>query len=103
MTESQYRRANRTVLSVIVVILVYFILVLGARTFTQDATLGTYLRIGVPVVMLIGAIVSYVLWKDQKKGALAMIDCAAVAYAVVVLFGTSAGVYAYAFRRYGVL
>ena len=97
MTESQYRRANRTVLSVIVVILVYFILVLGARTFTQDATLGTYLRIGVPVVMLIGAIVSYVLWKDQKKGALAMIDCAAVAYAVVVLFGTSAGVYAYAF------
>lgn len=77
MTESQYRRANRTVLSVIVVILVYFILVLGARTFTQDATLGTYLRIGVPVVMLIGAIVSYVLWKDQKKGALAMIDCAA--------------------------
>ena len=97
MTESQYRRANRTVLSVIVVILLYFIMVLGARIFTQEATLGAYLRVGVPVVMLIGAIVSYILWKDQKKGALAMIDCAAVAYAVVVLFGSTAGVYAYAF------
>lgn len=97
MTESQYRRANRTVLSVIVVILAYFIFVTGSRVFTTDADLGTYLRIGVPVLMMIGAIVSYVLWKDQKKGALAMIDCAAVAYAVVVLFGESAGVYAYAF------
>lgn len=97
MTESQYRRANRTVLSVIIVILAYFIFVTGSRVFTTDADLGTYLRIGVPVLMMIGAIVSYVLWKDQKKGALAMIDCAAVAYAVVVLFGESAGVYAYAF------
>lgn len=97
MTESQYRRANRTVLSVIVVILFYFILVMGARIFTQEATLGTILRVGVPVLMLAGAIVSYILWKDQKKGALAMIDCAAVAYAVIVLFGSTAGVYAYAF------
>ncbi len=97
MTESQYRRANKTVLSVIIVILVYFTMVMGARTFTLDADLGTYLRVGVPVLMLAGAIVAYVLWKDQKKGALAMIDCAAVAYAVVVLFGTSASVYAYAF------
>ena len=97
MTESQYRRANRAVLSVIVVILVYFILVLGARIFTQAATLGAYLRIGIPVLMLVGAIAAYIMWGDQKKGALAMIDCAAVAYAVVVLFGSSAGVYAYAF------
>lgn len=97
MTESQYRRANRTVLSVIVVILLYFILVLGARIFTQEVTWGSYFRAGVPVVMLIGAVVSYILWKDQKKGALAMIDCAAVVYAVVVLSGTDPGVYAYAF------
>lgn len=97
MTESQYRRANRTVLSVIVVILAYFILVMGARIFTQEATMGAILRVGVPVLMLAGAIVSYILWKDQKKGALAMIDCAAVAYAVIVLFGSTAGVYAYAF------
>ena len=97
MTESQYRRADKTVLSIIVVILLYFMMVMGARTFTLDADLGTYLRVGVPVLMLAGAIAAYVFWKDQKKGALAMIDCAAVAYAVVVLFGTSAGVYAYAF------
>lgn len=76
MTESQYRRSNRTVLALIVVILVYFVMVMGARTFTLDADLGTYLRVGVPVLMLVGAVVSYVLWKDQKKGALGMIICA---------------------------
>lgn len=97
MTESQYRRANKTVLGVIVVILVYFMMVMGARTFTLDADFGTYLRVGVPVLMLIGAVASYVMWKDQKKGALGMIICASVAYAVVVLFGTSVGTYAYAF------
>ncbi len=97
MTESQYRRANKTVLGVIVVILVYFMMVMGARTFTLDADLGTYLRVGVPVLMLVGAVASYVMWKEQKKGALGMIICASVAYAVVVLFGTSVGTYAYAF------
>ncbi len=97
MTESQYRRSNRTVLALIVVILVYFVMVMGARTFTLDADLGTYLRVGVPVLMLAGAVVSYVLWKDQKKGALGMIICASIAYVVVVLFGSSVGTYAYAF------
>ena len=53
MTESQYRRSNRTVLALIVVILVYFVMVMGARTFTLDADLGTYLRVGVPVLMLV--------------------------------------------------
>ena len=97
MTESQYRRSNRTVLALIVVILVYFVMVMGARTFTLDADLGTYLRVGVPVLMLVGAVVSYVLWKDQKKGAVGMIICASIAYVVVVLFGSSVGTYAYAF------
>ncbi len=97
MTESQYRRSNRTVLALIVVILVYFVMVMGARTFTLDADLGTYLRVGVPVLMLVGAVVSYVLWKDRKKGALGMIICASIAYVVVVLFGSSVGTYAYAF------
>ncbi|MDE6882648.1 MAG: chemotaxis protein [Lachnospiraceae bacterium] len=97
MTESQYRRANKAVLGVIVVILVYFTMVMGARTFTLDADLGTYLRVGIPVLMLVGAVASYVMWRDQKKGSLGIIICASVAYVVVVLFGTSVGTYAYAF------
>ena len=97
MTESQYRRSNRTVLALIVVILVYFVMVMGARTFTLDADLGTYLRVGVPVLMLVGAGVSYVLLLEQKKGALGVIICASIAYVVVVLFGSSVGTYAYAF------
>ena len=97
MTESQYRRAIKAVLGVIVVILLYFMMVMGARTFTLDADLGTYLRVGIPVLMLVGAVASYVMWKDEKKGSLGIIICASVAYVVVVLFGTSVGTYAYAF------
>ena len=47
--------------------------------------------------MLVGAVASYVMWKDEKKGSLGIIICASVAYVVVVLFGTSVGTYAYAF------
>lgn len=97
MTESQYRRANKTVLSVIVVILVYFMLIMGATGIVSGGSAQTYFRVGASALMLIGAIVSYVLWKDQKKGALGMMICGTVAYGVIVLFGTGTGVYAYAF------
>lgn len=97
MTESQYRRANRTVLSVVIVILVYFVIIMGLSALTSKEDSMPFFRVMTSVLMLIGTIVSYVLWRDQKKGALGMMICATVAYAVIVLFGTGTGVYAYAF------
>ncbi len=97
MTESQYKRANRAVLSVVIVILTYFIIIMGLSALTSREDSAPYARVFISVLMLIGAIVSYVLWKNQKKGATAMMICATVAYAVIVLFGTGTGVYAYAF------
>lgn len=97
MTESQYRRANKTVLSVIVVILLYFMVIMGLTTLRSGVNMQSLFRVGSSAVMLVGVILSYVLWKNQKKGALGMMICATVAYGVIVLFGTSTGVYAYAF------
>ncbi len=97
MTESQYRRANKTVFSIVVVILVYFILIMGLSSLTSQMDSLPFLRVFISVLMLIGTIISYVLWKNQKKGALGMTICATIAYTVIVLFGTGTGVYAYAF------
>ncbi|MBD5484683.1 MAG: chemotaxis protein [Lachnospiraceae bacterium] len=104
MTESQYKRANKTVLILISVILMYFILVTVASGALESGGIRVIVRAAVTVAMLIGAIGSYVLWKDQKKGAVGMMACATVAYGAMVLFGTNTGVYAYAFPvLFGVL
>ncbi len=97
MTESQYRRANKTVFSVIVVILLYFIVAMGYTALHADPTGQGYLKVIVSVLSCIGTVVSYVLWRDHKKGAVAMMVCATIAYAVIVLLGVDSGVYAYAF------
>lgn len=97
MTESQYRRANRTVFFLVSVILTYFILAMGATALKSGGNLQNYLRAGTAVLMYIGSILFYVTGKGQKKAAIGMMSCATVAYAVIVLFGASTGVYAYAF------
>lgn len=97
MTESQYRRANKAVLSVVLVILSYFIIIMGLSALTAREDSKPFMRVFVSVIMLIGTIVCYALWKNQKKGAVGMMACATIAYAVMILFGTGTGVYAYAF------
>lgn len=97
MTESQYRRANKTVISVVIVILLYFIAAMGYTAVHTDSTWQGYLKVIVSVLSCIGAVISYMLWRDQKKGAIAIMGCATIAYAVIVLLGVDSGVYAYAF------
>lgn len=97
MTESQYRRANRTVFILIAVILAYFIFVTVASGALANGGSQTIIRIVVLVAMYIGTIMSYVLWKNQKKGGIGMMACATISYAVIILFGTNMGIYAYAF------
>ncbi len=97
MTESQYRRANRTVFILVSVILTYFILVMGATALRSGGNLQTYLRAGMVALMYIGTVIFYMTGKGQKKAAIGMMACATVAYAVIVLFGENTSVYAYAF------
>lgn len=104
MTESQYRRANKTVFILIAVILTYFIFVTVASGALESGGIRIIMRLAVSVLMYIGAIMSYVMWKGEKKGGVGMMACATIAYAVMVLFGTNTGVYAYAFPvLFGVL
>ncbi len=97
MTESQYRRANRTVFILVSVILTYFILTMGATALRSGGNLQTYLRAGMVALMYIGTVIFYMTGKGQKKAAIGMMACATVAYAVIVLFGENTIVYAYAF------
>ena len=97
MTESQYRRANRTVFILVTVILTYFILIMGATALRSGGNLQTYLRAGMVALMYIGTVIFYMTGKGQKKAAIGMMACATVAYAVIVLFGENTIVYAYAF------
>ena len=59
MTESQYKRANKTVLILISVILAYFIFATVASGAAQSGGM-VLIRTVVTVAMLIGTIVSYV-------------------------------------------
>lgn len=97
MTESQYRRANTTVFSAIIVILLYFIVAMGYSVSDATVVWQGYLKVIVSVVSCIGTVASFILWCNQKRGAIAMMVCATAAYAVIVLFGINVGVYAYAF------
>lgn len=97
MTESQYRRANKTVYIVITVILLYFIVAMGYTASSAAVLWQGYLKVIVSVLACIGSTVSYFLWRGQKKGAVGMMACATIAYAVIVIFGIDLGVYAYAF------
>lgn len=97
MTESQYRRANKTVYAVITVILLYFIFVTGFSVSTTATLWQGYLKVIVSVLSCIATTIFYFMWRAQKKGAVAMLLSATVAYALIVIYGTDLGVYAYAF------
>lgn len=97
MTESQYRRANRTVFIVIIVILLYFIVAMGYTASSSAVPWQGYLKVIVSVVSCIATTIFYFMWRAQKKGAIAMLLSATVAYAPIVIFAIDMGVYAYAF------
>ena len=97
MTESQYRRANGTVYTVVAVILLYYIVAMGYSVSSAAALWQGYLKVIASVVAFIGSTVSYLLWRDQKKAGIAMLLFSTVAYILIVIFGIDVGVYAYAF------
>lgn len=97
MTESQYRRANKTVYIVITIILLYFIVAMGYTASSAAVLWQGYLKVIVSVLACIGSTICYFMWRGQKKGAVAMMGCATIAYAVIVIFAIDMGVYAYAF------
>lgn len=97
MTESQYKRANKTVYSVISIILLYFVLVSVHSLSQSTVPWQGYLKIVVSIISCIAVSICYVLWRGQKKGCVSMMLCATIAYAVIVIFGIDMGVYAYAY------
>ena len=96
MTAEQYRRANRTVFIVTVIIQAYLLVVgvLTAATGGGGFDLRTVIRIAVGLICLMIAVFSVVRLRDTRAGALALSFAAITAYAVFVVSGTNVAVYA---------
>jgi methyl-accepting chemotaxis protein len=97
MTKEQYRRANRAVLPIMLVVVGYFALSMIATMLTASTTWHVVLEAVVSVLALIAIIVGYVMYKDSRLGELTMVLSATIAYTVIILVGETEGTYAYGF------
>lgn len=97
MTSEQYKRANKAVYPVLLVILGYFSVVTGIRIFSGGGTVANFVKIGVCIVAILVSTFFFLTKKDTKAAGVAMLAVSSVAYAVVVLFSENIEVFAYAF------
>jgi len=97
MTPKQYRQANGKIFPVIIVILGYFIVTLGAFVAVSGGgNPRTYVQLVTAIVAVIVSSVMFFTKRDTKACAIALLSSSAVAYAVICLFNTTPGTYVYA-------
>ncbi|MDE7416673.1 MAG: chemotaxis protein [Lachnospiraceae bacterium] len=99
MTKEQYRRANKVVFPVMVLILGYLLLAMGLLVLTKPETAGwyTYVEMAASLVGLIAVIVVFLSKKDTKICGICMMTAGAFVYVVFRLVGVSEGTSIYAY------
>lgn len=99
MTKEQYRRANRVVFPVMVLILGYLLFAMGALVLTQPASAGwyTYAEIAAALAGLVVVVVVFLAKKDTKFCGVCMMAAGTFVYVVFRLVGTSEGTSIYAY------
>lgn len=97
MTEQQYKNANGKVFPVVMVILGYNILTMALFIALNGANLRDLIQLLVPVLALGASIVSFVLWRKEKKCATVMMVSSVVAYFTILAVGNTEITYIYAF------
>jgi len=96
MTNEQYRRANKVVLSVLIVILGYIALSMVLFAVTSKAmTVQAIIQLVVAIIAIIVCVISYILKKETKACAVAMLGSASVCYMIVAILNSTEGTYAY--------
>ena len=97
MTAAQYKRANTTILPILVIIMGYVCLAMFGQ-ITAYGFQGKYLaQIIVSAITIIVVIVSYVINREKKIGSIVMLLAASLAYMVIVLCSDNIECYAYGF------
>lgn len=96
MTEEQYKRANGAVFPIVMIILAYIAvsMVLWARS--NQPTWRTWMQLGATIAAILISVIAYLTGRVTRRCGVIMMVSAAAAYAVVCLFGTTSGTWAYA-------
>ena len=99
MTKEQIKRANGAVFPIIVFIMAYLLLTLGAYMLVSESGTNwkTLLQIAVAVITLVVEIVTYLTKRAERIGSVIILSTAAVAIFIVTIVNSTAGTYAYAF------
>lgn len=97
MTKRQYRRANSTVYSVLMVILGYFMLTLIASFFISEPTWKVYLQLGTDVAAAAVSTAAFLRMRETKTCAIAMLASVSLAYMMIVLFNSDDMAFVYAY------
>ena len=99
MTKEQYRRANKVVFPIMVVILGYLLFAMGALVLTRSASAGwyTYVELVAALVGLIVTVAVFLAKRDTKLCGVCMMAAGALVYMVFRLVGPSEGTSIYAY------
>lgn len=99
MTKEQIKRANGTVFPIIVFIMAYLLLTLGAYVLTSKdgANWKTYLQVAVAAITLVIEIATYLIKRAEQIGSVIILSTAAAAIFIITIVNSTAGTYAYAF------
>ena len=96
MTKELFKRVNRMVFSVLMVIMGYVFLSLLAYVSKGYATWATYLQIAASLATIILSIIFYVTKKETNMCALAMLSSSAITYFILRLVSTTDSSFSYA-------
>ncbi len=99
MTKEQIKRANGAVFPIIVFIMAYLLLTLGAYVLTSKdgANWKTYLQVAVAAITLVIEIATYLTKRGEQIGSVIILSTAAAAIFIITIVNSTAGTYAYAF------
>lgn len=99
MTKEQYRRANKVVFPIMVLILGYLLLAMTLLILTKSASAGwhTYVEIAASMIGLIVVVSAFLTKRDTKLCGVCMMAAGAFVYVVFRLVGTSEGTCIYAY------
>ena len=99
MTKEQYRRANKVVFPIMILILGYLLFAMGALVLTKSDSAGwyTYVEMLASLVGLILVVVMFLTKQDTKLCGVCMMGAGAFVYIVFRLIGTSEGTSIYGY------
>ena len=97
MTPSQYRRSNKRVFIILMIIFAYFLVTLGAAAVTGGATGGVIAQIVVSVVSVLVCIFVLLKMPETRIGMIIMMATAALTYTVMALTNRSEYTFLYGF------